>query len=217
MLGYESPEETLREVKDIAKEIYIHPERRDEIIRLLKAGARVVNFENLYRRKDGGQFVGNLNVKVMHDKSGQPCFLLGHVEDITRRKQAEEELAFRNAILSTQQEASLDGILVVDEQGRIISFNRRFVEMWEIPGKVIESRSDQQALQSVLDKLRDPKQFLQRINYLYEHRNEKSEEEIELKDGRTFDRYSAPMYGTEGKYYGRIWFFRDVTGRRRTG
>ena len=72
---------------------------------------------------------------------------------LQERKQAEEALEFKNIILSTQQEASLDGILVVDENGEIISFNRRFVDLWDMPLDIAESKSDKQVLQSVMNKL----------------------------------------------------------------
>ena len=135
--------------------------------------------------------------------------------DITERKQVEEKLIFSNLLLSTQNELSIDGILVVDESGKIISFNRRFVEIWGIPEEVVASRSDDGALHSVIDKLTDPEEFFARIKYLYVNREEISREEITLKDGRVFDRYSAPMSGSNGEYYGRVWNFRDITERKK--
>ncbi len=133
---------------------------------------------------------------------------------LQERKRAEEALEFQNIILSTQQEASIDGILVVDENGEIISFNRRFVEIWDIPSAIAESKSDEQVLQSVTNKLVSPEEFVGRLEQLYEDRNEISQDEIALKDGRTFDRYSAPMLGEGGKHYGRVWYFRDITERK---
>jgi PAS domain S-box-containing protein len=134
---------------------------------------------------------------------------------LQERKQAEAALEFKNIILSTQQEASIDGILVVDENGEIISFNRRFVDIWGIPSGMAESKSDEQVLQSVMDKLVTPEEFVGKLEQLYEDRNEISQDEIALKDGRTFDRYSAPMLGEGGKCYGRVWYFRDITDRKR--
>ncbi len=125
-----------------------------------------------------------------------------------------EDVVFRNTILSTLQEAAIDGILVVDDNGRIISFNRRFVDMWDLPGEVVESKSDERALQIVLDKLVDPQRFLEKVKHLYEQKHEVSREDISLKDGRTFDRYSAPMFGADSRYYGRVWYFRDITERK---
>jgi signal transduction histidine kinase len=84
------------------------------------------------------------------------------------------------------------------------------------PEEVIRSRADEKALQSVLDKLVDPKEFLDRVRYLYDHPNEESRDEIRLKDGRAFDRYSAPVKGAGALHYGRVWYFRDITGRKQT-
>ena len=131
------------------------------------------------------------------------------------QKQSESELRFRNIILSTQQEVSIDGILVVDDAGRMLSFNRNFITMWSIPPEVIDSKSDERALQSVLSNLAEPEGYLQRVKSIYGRKNETSRDEIALNDGRTIDRYSAPMIGPDNKYYGRVWFFRDITDRKR--
>ncbi len=136
--------------------------------------------------------------------------------DVTPRRASEEALRFQKTLLESQSEAAIDGILVVSSEGRMISFNRRFVEMWEISHEVVESRSDERALKSVLDKLVDPQGFLSRVRYLYDHPEEQSRDELALRDGRTFDRYSAPIQSLEGIRYGRVWYFRDVTGRKRT-
>lgn len=134
--------------------------------------------------------------------------------DISGRKRAEEEIVFKNTLLETQQETSIDGILVVDSAGRIISYNSHFVAMWGISQEIIDSRSDERAIQAVLDSLADPEGFLKQVRFLYDHPQEKSREEIALKDGRVFDRYSAPMFGPGRAYYGRVWYFRDITDRR---
>ena len=120
-----------------------------------------------------------------------------------------------NVILSTQQEASLDGILVVDEHGQVLSFNHRFVELWGIPPEATASGSAARVLESMVDNLVDPEAFQAQVARLHEHREEKSEEEIALKDRRDFDCYSVPIFGANGRYYGRVWYFRDVTERRR--
>ncbi len=127
----------------------------------------------------------------------------------------EAELRFANIILKTQQETSIDGILIVDRNGKIVSFNKRFVDMWRISDGVIESKSDELALKSVLSLVANPDEFLSKIKYLYENIDEKSRDEISLVDGVVFDRYSAPMIGQDGEYFGRVWYFRDITEYRR--
>jgi hypothetical protein len=63
----------------------------------------------------------------------------------------------------------------------------------------------------VVGKTKDPEQFLDKVNYLYAHKDEKSRDEVEFKDGMIFDRYSSPVIDKTGKYFGRIWTFRDIT------
>lgn len=141
--------------------------------------------------------------------------LVGAADDITERKRTMMELQHKSSLLAAQSEASREGILVVNEQGGIISFNDRFVEIWEIPPEVIRSKSDQLAIESVLSKVVDSDQFAAKIRYLYDHRGESSHDEILLRDGRTIDRYSSSVVGNDGRYFGRVWFFRDTTELRR--
>lgn len=144
--------------------------------------------------------------------------LVSFIADLAERSlwkiKADEELRFANTILRTQQEASLDGILIVDEAGKIISFNQRFADMWGIPPDIMESRSDELALQSVLNRLVQPAEFLERVKYLYTHPEENRHNEIALIGGVTFECYSAPMIDVDGKNYGRVWYFRDITERK---
>ena len=135
-------------------------------------------------------------------------------EEVAERARAESELRLRELLLSAQGEASVDGILVVGEDGGIISFNRRFVELWSLPEEVVAMRSDDLALQAVLDRVSDPDAFLGRVAHLYANPHERSQDEIRLKDGRVFDRRSGPVESADGRYFGRIWSFRDITERK---
>ena len=170
-----------------------------EHVRNILSGKEIPAIEHRIERKDGAiRWVSDTPIRKV-DAQGTLLSYDGVIKDITERKKAEEDLAFKNTILSTQQEVSIDGILVVDEHGRMISSNRRFADLWEIPPSVIESKSGERALQSVMDKLADPGEFINKVKHLYDARNETSRDEISLKDGRTFDRYSAPMLGAGGQ------------------
>ena len=154
-----------------------------------------------------------VHIEGLISEDKQKCLVTA--VDITAHKHAEEALEFKNILLTTQQEASIDGILVVDENNTIVSYNRRFVEMLNIPQKLIENRSDEPVLRFVTELMVDPRQFVERIQYLYEHKQETSSEELILKNGKIFDRQSSPMFGSDERYYGRIWYFRDITDRKR--
>jgi len=86
--------------------------------------------------------------------------------DITPRVQAQEALRFQKMVLESVIEASRDGVLLVGEDGKLISYNRRFAEIWEIPDEILATRSDERAIDHVRGMLRDPDQFLRRIQHL---------------------------------------------------
>ena len=206
ILGYPAAELEQRKFLE-----FVHPEDMQATLdAMAKLGEekRILNFTNRYKHKDG-------NYRFIEWRSNPHGNLIyAAARDITERKKAEEELRFKNLLLTTQQEAAIDGILIVDGTGQIVSFNRRFVELWHIPQEVIASKSDQSALETALAQLKNPDEFMKRVRYLYEHQRETSREEIDLKDGRIFDRYSAPLIDNDGRYHGRVWFFRDITERR---
>ncbi len=179
--------------------------------------------EKRFVRKDGRVVWARTAVTAVRAQ-GRPCGMVGMAIDVTERRLAQEDLerrvaertaqlSYRDAVLTAQQESSPDGILVVDSEGRIVSQNKRFAEMWGIPAEVVASRSDERALESVLSKLVDPQGFLARVRELYEHRDEKAFDELALRDGRTFERYSSPVRDGDGRHHGRVWYFHDVTDR----
>ena len=141
-------------------------------------------------------------------------FALGNIAQQSQRIRTQHELEFTNTILKTQLETSLDAILVVDGDGRIISYNQRFIDLWNIPAALVGARDDAPVLKAATAQAADPVAFAARVQYLVEHRDETGHEEILLKDGRTIDRYSTPATGPDGRYYGRVWYFRDITGPR---
>jgi PAS domain S-box-containing protein len=136
--------------------------------------------------------------------------------DITERKRAEEELNFQKTLLECQSEAALDGILFISNDKNRLHFNQRFVEMWRILEEVTVARSCQDVVKSMLDRLVNPQEFLSKFDYLDKHSDEESRDEVALKDGRIFDRYSGPVKNIQNIYYGRVWYFRDITERKRS-
>lgn len=127
----------------------------------------------------------------------------------------DEALWFKTMLLEAQSETSMDGILIVDDEGHAIHFNKRFGEIWRIPQGVLDTKGDEKMLEFVLKQLKDPGEFRRKVAYLYEHKDEKSRDEIKFADGRFLDRYSSPLMSADGKYHGRIWFFHDITERKR--
>jgi PAS domain S-box-containing protein len=196
-------------------EFYVDSKSRDTIIAAIQKTDSVTDFEVQLKNRDGSSVPCSISAKMSFTAEGRPEKIIGSMHDISERKQAEDDLQFRNVVLSTQQEASIDGILVVDEDANIISYNHRFVEMWGVPQGMVEKKSDEPVLKFVMNQAMDPRSFLQQVQYLYGHKLETSRDEIILKNGQVFDRYSAPMVGQNDRYYGRVWYFRDITERKR--
>jgi PAS domain S-box-containing protein/putative nucleotidyltransferase with HDIG domain len=92
MFGFESPEEAMASVKNEAADLYVYPERRAEIIQLAEENPELHTFENLFRRRDGTIFLGNMHVRTVKDARGSIHHIEGFVEDITGRKQREREV-----------------------------------------------------------------------------------------------------------------------------
>jgi PAS domain S-box-containing protein len=134
--------------------------------------------------------------------------------EAAERVKVERELEKNFSLLRATLESTADGILVVDMDGRIVSFNQKFVQMWRIPEAVLRTRDDDRAISFVLEQLKDPEAFLEKVRDLYAHSDSESFDVLDFKDGRVFERFSQPQR-VGGKSVGRVWSFRDVTEKRR--
>lgn len=122
--------------------------------------------------------------------------------------------ASSQVVLRAALDSGPDGVVVVGPDGRMTAWNERFRSMWPIPEEVIASGSDDAALESVLDKLEDPQEFLRRVRELYAGAAGSDRTELRLLDGRIFDRHGSALHADDGRYLGWAWYFRDVTSER---
>ena len=123
---------------------------------------------------------------------------------------ARRKLRRLSAIVDATLESTAEGILLVDQRGKIGLFNRRFVEMWRIPESVVASRDDRLVRQAILGQLKAPEAFDRRVEELYARPEAEADDLLEFTDGRVFERHSRPLLGGK-KNNGRIWRFRDVS------
>ncbi|MDQ3983254.1 MAG: PAS domain-containing protein, partial [Actinomycetota bacterium] len=130
------------------------------------------------------------------------------------RRWMEEALRFQKTLLESQNEASIEGTLVVSREGRILTFNRRFAELWGIAAGDAGLRFAEAAQQALEEGLETADAFLERLVALADDPDETDREELALRDGRLFEAYSAPVKNADGAHYGRIWFFHDLTERK---
>ena len=194
----------------------IHPDDQDALARLrygFSSGApSAMDFRILL--PDGTVRWVHAQGAVREWRDGHPAVMSGTVQDITDRKRAEAEIHDGLSLLNATINATADGILVVDRQGQIRSFNRQFVEMWNIPESILAAGDDAAALNFVQSQLKDPDVFLAKVQDLYAQPEVNSHDLIEFRDGRTVERSSQPQW-VDGVPVGRVWSFNDITERVR--
>jgi PAS domain S-box-containing protein len=138
------------------------------------------------------------------------------VEDLEKRCLKQEALgrALRESeeLLKSTIEATADGILVVDEDGKILHANKRYAQIWNIPNELLETRDDRKLLDYVLDQLLYPDEFLAKVQKLYQSIDEDFDT-IYFKNGQMLERKSCPLMRNK-EISGRVWSFRDVTEQK---
>ena len=195
----------------------MHPDDREIVQQrrqTLSATHRRISFDHRIVRPSGEIRFVQQRCELILDPEGRPRQVIGTIQDITELKEAEEELRGKTAVLEAQLNTSIDGILVVDANGRSVLQNDRFAEICQIPLHETGFGNDKLQVQHVMTLVKNPHEFYLRITHLDSHPNEVSRDELEMKDGTVLDRYTAPVIGKRGQYYGRIWTFRDITGQK---
>ena len=140
--------------------------------------------------------------------------LAGLRADLAERQLAEAQLEHLLSLLGAILESTTDGMLALDRNGRIVRFNQRFVEMWNIPDEIMAFWEHQKVVEHVLNQLKDPGSLREKIAYLQLHPEMESNDILECMDGRIIERYSLPQpIGVDS--VGRILSFRDITERKR--
>jgi len=198
--------------------LFTHPDNisGDEIslLRLIAGEISEYKTEKRYIRKDSIIIWASTTVYIIRNDKGEAMFFLAIIEDITSRKIVETELEKSFSLVKATLESTADGILVVDNDGRIVQYNSRFAEMWHIPVEVLQTKSDDEAIRFVLGQLKFPEQFVREVNRLYSDPEAITYDLLEFVDGRFFERYSQPQK-IGGKTIGRVWSFRNITERKK--
>src|ERR1039457_1539194 len=134
--------------------------------------------------------------------------------EIEQKGILEKELKEAISILDAAIDSTEDGILIVNGEGKVSKSNKKFLELWNMPLSIMESKDDAPLLEYASDQLENPEIFLERVQALYKNPLEESFDELYFKDGKIFERYSKPQF-VDNNVIGRVWSFRDVTEKKR--
>lgn len=213
IFGY-SPQELIGRPLTILMPEEQREAHRAGVSRYLDTGERRVPWVGLQLpglRRDGTVVDLELNF-AEYTVDGRHCFA-GFIRDITDRKRAEDELRFQSALREAENEAAIDGILVA-HQGRVLSMNRRYAEIFNVPEELRPLDRCREMLRWAVGQTADPQAYQRSIEALRDDAATRHRDEVLLADGRVLDRYSSPLLGPEGELWGRIWVVRDITERK---
>ena len=203
--------------KENVWENIVHPDDIELVYKQFKEAAlkqAAFNFECRIKNAEKGKYEWMyLNIAARFDLNEFAGFI-GTAINIEEKKVALEILEYNKALLETNNEANLDAVLLVDVKGKIISYNTRFIEIWNMPKHIIDAKDDEAALEHAMSQLINPNKFIEKVKYLYEHPTETSKDELEYKDGKIVERYGYPVIGKDGTYYAWSWIFRDITQQK---
>jgi PAS domain S-box-containing protein len=209
MLGYQRDEMDGKNWRDFThpEDIQAGSELLAELVRGSVPYARLVK---RYLHKTGRTVWGEVTTVLQLDRDGKPAFTITSVLDVSQRKQLEDALLLRGAMLVAEHEALPEGILVVDAQGQVASFNRRFLEVCGIPQDSVAAGHDG-LLAEAAKRMVDPAEFLAKVAALSRSPLAVGQDRLRSTDGRLIERWSTPMLAPSGANLGRLWCFRDVT------
>ncbi len=133
--------------------------------------------------------------------------------EITERRKVQSEITQLLSLHSATLESTADGIFVVDLSGKVVSYNQKFLQLWQISESLAETKDNEKILSSVLEQLVRPEEYVAEVKRLHANPLAQSLDILEFKDGRVYERCSQPQR-IDNKVVGRVWSFRDITDRK---
>jgi len=125
-----------------------------------------------------------------------------------------QELAHSLAMVKATLEASTDGILVTNVDATITGFNQRYLDIWRVPRSPLGMLHLQLVDEFIDGQFKAPAHERAKIEAIHAAKPPETSDVLELVDGRVLERYSR-IQVVDGRNVGRVWTFRDVTGRKR--
>ena len=131
--------------------IWVHPDGHQKMLHLLQTKGYCRSHEAEFQSRTGNRVVASISAVVTYFQ-GVP-HILTTVRDVTRRRRAEEKLRQSETLLRSTLESTDEGILMIAHDGRVLSANKRFIEMWRVPPELGVVGNDSQLLAHVVDQL----------------------------------------------------------------
>ncbi|MEI6173913.1 MAG: PAS domain-containing protein [Bacteroidota bacterium] len=164
-------------------------------------------------RKNGEIFYADIASSFM-TINGRKC-IVGFFRDNTQRRQTENEFKNNAALLTNLIINLYEGVLLEDSNRRILLTNQLFCDMFAIPAppEALLGADCSNAAEESKMFFKDPVNFIADIKVILARKQAVLNDELELADGRFFERDYIPTY-LDHEYSGHLWKYRDITQRK---
>ncbi len=210
--GYSSPEELMQSLTDLQHRLYVDPNRREQFVNRMQEQDTITGFESRVYRKDGSVIWISEDCRAIRDGNGKLLYYEGTVEDITQRRQVEEDLRNSEALYHSLVETLPQNVFRKDTEGRFTFANQQFCKslgrkLTEVIGKTDADFFPPQLAEKYQ---RDDRRVLET------GRNYDTVEEHQPPGGQKMyvQVVKTPLYGADGKPIGLQGIFWDITQQR---
>ncbi len=131
ILGFESPEQLMQEVRSLDEQVYVQEGRRQEMLGALQDGQPVREWVSEVYGRDGDLLWIQESLTPVYDDSGELCGCEGSVLDITERRFAEQGYRSALAMLRRTFDSISDAVLLIDLEQRIVLCNDSFAREFD--------------------------------------------------------------------------------------
>jgi two-component system, sensor histidine kinase and response regulator len=132
------------------------------------------------------------------------------LRNLTERRKAEAQSEHFKSQLLTILEATADGILAIDNKAKLIHYNQKFRQLWNLSREQIAAFDDFRLVTFMAEQLSNPESFWQQVRQESLHPTLNGHGFVEFKDGRVLERYSSPQE-MAGEIVGRVVSYREIS------
>ncbi|MEA2015922.1 MAG: diguanylate cyclase [Actinomycetota bacterium] len=180
---------------------------------IIKSGKPIINIEEKETWEEEGVKWASSTKMPLENKDGEIVGTFGITRDITDSKKAEQEIKEGRTKIEAVLHSTADGIYATDKKGEILLYNNKFLELWNIPEKLVDLESDKEVVKFMAVQMSDPEGFKRKIKEL--NRSEiECIDMLNFRDDRIFERTSCPLK-RDNMIMGRVWSFRNVTEQKK--
>ena len=211
LMGYDQLELSKRSLDDIST---LEESTLDTILDSRTAGLEDRKFSVIRKffKKDGSTIYGKTSISSLTDETGKLAYSVVIIEDITEEKRSKERLQASEERMATLIKNLQSGILLEDQEGKIVLANQKFCDLFAIPiaPHKLKGVNARKSLHKYKHLFQEADTTIRRIDYVLNKREAVTSDEMELVDGRTFERDYIPLF-SNGEYQGHLWSYNDVT------